>query len=81
MAPPAAGGGDGGGGAGGGRQQQQQQAGFGQTIAGVVRMAIFWYFASKFFFSPKKPADSTPAIQMSNLFHKGEPLVCFISLV
>uniref|UniRef100_A0A7C9DAD9 Uncharacterized protein n=2 Tax=Opuntia streptacantha TaxID=393608 RepID=A0A7C9DAD9_OPUST len=80
MAPPAAGGGDGGGGAGGGRQQQQQQAGFGQTIAGVVRMAIFWYFASKFFFSPKKPADSTPAIQMSNLFHKGEPLDMWVYL-
>lgn len=80
MAPPAAGGADGGVVDGGGRRQQQQQPGFGQTISGVIRMAIFWYFASKFFFSPKKPADSTPAIQMSNIFQKGEPLDMWLYL-
>ncbi|KAG0486990.1 hypothetical protein HPP92_009085 [Vanilla planifolia] len=51
------------------RQRQQQQAGFGLT--GVIRMAVLWYFAMKFF-SPKKPTD--PSQLMSNLFHKGEPL-------
>ncbi|RRT55728.1 hypothetical protein B296_00039586 [Ensete ventricosum] len=58
-----------------GRQApQQQQAGFGQSLAGIVRMAVFWYFAMKFF-GPKKPAE--PSQLMSNLFHKGEPLVRF----
>ncbi|KAG6628195.1 cleft lip and palate transmembrane protein 1 homolog [Carya illinoinensis] len=54
-----------------GRQQQQQQGGFSQMITGVIRMAVFWYFASKFF-SPKTPSD--PSQLISNLFHKGEPL-------
>uniref|UniRef100_A0A803KNK9 Cleft lip and palate associated transmembrane protein n=1 Tax=Chenopodium quinoa TaxID=63459 RepID=A0A803KNK9_CHEQI len=67
MAPPAIA--EGG---GGGAQPPQQRQGFGQSISGVLRMAIFWYFASKFFFSPKKPAD--PALLMNNLFQKGEPL-------
>nr|GLL19844.1 cleft lip and palate transmembrane protein 1 homolog isoform X1 [Ipomoea trifida] len=44
----------------------------GQMLTGVIRMAIFWYFASKFF-SPKR-APSDPSVQISNLFHKGEPL-------
>ncbi|RWW53437.1 hypothetical protein BHE74_00040077 [Ensete ventricosum] len=58
-----------------GRQApQQQQAGFGQSLAGIVRMAVFWYFAMKFF-GPKKAAE--PSQLMSNLFHKGEPLVRF----
>ncbi|XAR51054.1 hypothetical protein NMG60_11005563 [Bertholletia excelsa] len=70
MAPPVAGGGGGGGG-GGGRQQQQQQAGFGQTLTGIIRIAVFWYFASKFF-APNKPVE--PSLQISNLFQKGEPL-------
>lgn len=56
-------------------RQQQQQGGFGQTITGVIRMAVFWYFASKFF-SPKKPVE--PSALMSNLFQKGEPLVYFL---
>lgn len=54
---------------GGGRRQQ---AGMGQMLTGIVRMAIFWYFASKFF-SPKR-APSDPSAQITNLFHKGEPL-------
>lgn len=68
MPPPAAGGGGGGG--GGAQQQRQQATGFG--LSGIIRMVVFWYFASKFF-SPKKPAD--PSILMSNLFQKGESLV------
>ncbi|KAL4376095.1 hypothetical protein GQ457_02G010340 [Hibiscus cannabinus] len=68
MAPPAAAG-EG----GGGEQprQRQQQNGFGQTITGIIRIAVFWYFASKFF-SPKKPAE--PSAQINNLFQKGEPM-------
>ncbi|XP_059656256.1 uncharacterized protein LOC132303146 [Cornus florida] len=67
MPPPAV---EGGGGGGEGRQQQQPP-GFGQMITGVIRIAVFWYFASKFF-SPKKPME--PSLQISNLFHKGESL-------
>ncbi|GMI68540.1 hypothetical protein like AT5G08500 [Hibiscus trionum] len=67
MAPPAAAAG------GDGEQprQQQQQNGFGQTITGIIRIAVFWYFASKFF-SPKKPAE--PSTLINNLFQKGEPI-------
>ncbi|CAL5324094.1 unnamed protein product [Camellia sinensis] len=68
MAPPAVAAGDGGGGA---VARPQQQQGFGQTITGVIRIAVFWYFASKFF-SPKKPVE--PALQISNIFQKGESL-------
>lgn len=75
MAPPAI---AQGGGGGDGGQPQRQQGGFGQSITGVIRMAIFWYFASKFFFSPKKPSD--PALQISNLFEKGEPLDMWLYL-
>ncbi|KAG8064593.1 hypothetical protein GUJ93_ZPchr0004g39001 [Zizania palustris] len=46
--------------------------GLGQTIAGVVRMAVFWYFVAKFF-GPKRP-PAEPGLLMSNLFQKGEPL-------
>ncbi|KAL5982826.1 hypothetical protein ACLOJK_016903 [Asimina triloba] len=53
-------------------QQPQQQQGFGQMLVGIVRMAVFWYFAMKFF-SPKKPSD--PSQLISNAFQKGEPLV------
>lgn len=73
MAPPAIA--DGG---GGGGQQPQQRQGFGQSISGVIRMAVFWYFASKFFFSPKKSAE--PSLLMSNLFQKGEPLDMWLYL-
>nr|AFK13845.1 cleft lip and palate transmembrane protein CLPTM1 [Beta vulgaris subsp. vulgaris] len=72
MAPPAIAGG------GAAAQQPQQRQGFGQSISGVIRMAVFWYFASKFFFSPKKSAD--PALLMSNLFQKGEPLDMWLYL-
>lgn len=62
----------GGGGGGGGRQQQQQ--GVGQMLTGIIRVAVFWYFASKFFGSKKSPTQTSN--QISNIFHKGEPLVC-----
>ncbi|KAK6923650.1 Cleft lip and palate transmembrane 1 [Dillenia turbinata] len=78
MAPPAAGAAGGGGGGGQqGVQQQQQQAGFGQRITGIIRIAVFWYFASKFF-SPKKPTE--PSLLISNLFNKGEPLDMWLYL-
>lgn len=70
MAPPAEGEGEGGGQR---RQPQQQAGGFGQSITGIIRIAVFWYFASKFF-SPKRPSGSEPAVLISNLFQKGEPL-------
>lgn len=54
------------------QQQQQQQGGLGQSLSGIVRMAVFWYFAMKFF-GPKKPPPG-PSQLMSNLFQKGEPL-------
>lgn len=64
-------------GGGGVRQQQQQQGGggFGQTITGIIRIAVFWYFASKFF-SPKPPQSppGEPSFQISNLFQKAQPL-------
>ncbi|RYR44767.1 hypothetical protein Ahy_A08g041048 isoform C [Arachis hypogaea] len=50
-------------------RQQQQQGGFGLT--GIIRMAVFWYFASKLF-SPKKPTE--PSALINNLFQKGQPL-------
>ncbi|KAB1228195.1 hypothetical protein CJ030_MR5G008792 [Morella rubra] len=53
-------------------RQQQQQGGFGQMVTGIIRMAVFWYFASKFF-SPKRPS-SDPSQLISNLFQKAEPL-------
>ncbi|KAF3787570.1 Cleft lip and palate transmembrane protein [Nymphaea thermarum] len=61
----------------GGRQQQQPQ-GIGQTITGIIRMAVFWYFAMKFF-SPKKP-PAEPSQLMSNLFSRGEPLDMWLYL-
>ncbi|KAG4203021.1 hypothetical protein ERO13_A05G375100v2 [Gossypium hirsutum] len=65
------------GGGGGQPQRQQQQGGFGQSITGIIRIAVFWYFASKFF-SPKKPVD--PSNLISNLFQKGEPLDMWLYL-
>ncbi|OEL20981.1 CLPTM1-like membrane protein cnrB [Dichanthelium oligosanthes] len=46
--------------------------GLGQSIAGIVRMAVFWYFAAKFF-GPKRP-PAEPGMLMSNLFQKGEAM-------
>ncbi|KAL6652701.1 hypothetical protein ACP70R_011626 [Stipagrostis hirtigluma subsp. patula] len=46
--------------------------GLGQSIAGIVRMAVFWYFAAKFFGPKRPPAD--PGMLMSNMFEKGEPM-------
>ncbi|KAL1569477.1 cleft lip and palate transmembrane protein 1 [Salvia divinorum] len=54
------------------RQQPQQQAGVGQMLTGVIRIAVFWYFASKFFGPKRSPTQSST--QISNLFHKGELL-------
>ncbi|OVA01069.1 Cleft lip and palate transmembrane 1 [Macleaya cordata] len=70
MAPPA-------GGQEAAAPQRQQQQGFGSSITGIIRIAVFWYFASKFF-SPKKPTE--PALQISNLFNKGETLDMWVYL-
>ncbi|TVT98231.1 hypothetical protein EJB05_56450 [Eragrostis curvula] len=51
---------------------RQGGGGLGQSIAGIVRMAVFWYFATKFF-GPKRP-PAEPGMLMSNLFQKGEPM-------
>ncbi|GMH10373.1 hypothetical protein Nepgr_012214 [Nepenthes gracilis] len=59
-------------------QQQQQQPTIGQTITGIIRVAILWYFLSRFLFSPRKPSD--PSVQISNLFQKGEPLDMWLYL-
>ncbi|EXB64075.1 hypothetical protein L484_013085 [Morus notabilis] len=56
------------------QQPQQQQGGFGQSITGIIRIAVFWYFASKFFSPNSKGRPSDPSVLMSNLFQKGEPL-------
>ncbi|KAK8492142.1 hypothetical protein V6N13_076509 [Hibiscus sabdariffa] len=78
MSPPAAvAAADGGTGGGGQQSRQQQQGGFGHSITGIIRIAVFWYFASKFF-SPKKPAD--PSHLISNLFQKGEPMDMWLYL-
>lgn len=75
MEPPATvGSGSGSGGGGGNHQQQQRQQGMGQMLTGIIRVAVFWYFASKFFGGPKRPPTES-SHQISNLFHKGEPLV------
>ncbi|KAJ6809282.1 cleft lip and palate transmembrane protein 1-like protein isoform X1 [Iris pallida] len=58
---------------------QQQQGGLGKSLTGIIRMAVFWYFAMKFF-SPKKPATSEPSVLISNMFQKGEPLDTWIYL-
>ena len=66
---------------GGDGQQQRQAGGFGQTITGIIRIAVFCYFASKFFSPKQKPMDPTaPSQLMTNLFHKGESLVNFCSI-
>ncbi|KAF8405646.1 hypothetical protein HHK36_007722 [Tetracentron sinense] len=62
------------------QQQQQQEKSFGQMITGIIRIAVFWYFASKFF-SPKKPSSSLePSNLISNLFHKAETLDMWVYL-
>ncbi|KAK4417458.1 Cleft lip and palate transmembrane protein 1 [Sesamum alatum] len=79
MEPPATVGGGGGGGGGGARRpQQQQQPGMGQMLTGIIRIAVFWYFASKFFGPKRSPTQSSD--QISNLFHKGEPLDMWLYL-
>ncbi|KAJ8542348.1 hypothetical protein K7X08_017214 [Anisodus acutangulus] len=75
MTPPANGGG-GAVAAAAAQPAQPQQRGMVQMLTGVIRIAVFWYFASKFFW-PKKPISSDPSVpnfQISNLFHKGEPV-------
>ncbi|KAK9139008.1 hypothetical protein Sjap_009602 [Stephania japonica] len=61
-----------------GGQQQRQQGSFGQSITGIIRIAVFWYFASRLFSSKKAPSD--PAFLISNLFNKGEPLDMWVYL-
>ncbi|KAH1255257.1 CLPTM1-like membrane protein cnrB [Glycine max] len=56
-------------------RQQQPQGGFG--LSGIIRMAVFWYFASKFF-SPKKPTE--PSALISNLYQKAQPLDMWLYL-
>ncbi|CAA0833977.1 Transmembrane CLPTM1 family protein [Striga hermonthica] len=75
MEPPATVGDGGGGGA---RRQQQQQQGAGSMLTGIIRVAVFWYFASKFF-GPKRPPPQS-SHQISNLFHKGETLDMWLYL-
>ncbi|XP_043723952.1 cleft lip and palate transmembrane protein 1 homolog [Telopea speciosissima] len=60
-----------------GGQQRRQPAGFGQSITGIIRIAVFWYFITKFF-APKRPTE--PSLQISNLFNKGEPLDMWLYL-
>ncbi|XP_061369887.1 uncharacterized protein LOC133312662 [Gastrolobium bilobum] len=66
MAPPAAEG------------QRREQGGLGKTITGIIRIAVFWYFASKFF-SPKTPTQPSSAL-ISNLFHQSQPLDMWLYL-
>ncbi|OIW18237.1 hypothetical protein TanjilG_06321 [Lupinus angustifolius] len=77
MAPPAVAAGQGG-------QQPQQQGGggFGKTITGIIRMAVFWYFASKFFSPKRAPTDPSgaPSPLISNLFQQGQPLDMWLYL-
>ncbi|KMZ57665.1 putative Cleft lip and palate transmembrane protein [Zostera marina] len=60
----------GGGGGGGG--------GIFKSLSGIIRMAAFWYFATKFF-APKAP-PSNPSLLMSNIFQKGEPMDMWLYL-
>ncbi|CAN8256856.1 unnamed protein product [Cochlearia groenlandica] len=59
-------------------QPQRQAGGFGQNLTGIIRIAVFCYFASKFFSPKQKPVDpsnpSKPPHLMNNLFQKGESL-------
>ncbi|EPS61974.1 hypothetical protein M569_12819, partial [Genlisea aurea] len=63
----------------GGRQQRQEPQGVGQMLKGIIRVAVFWYFISKFFGPKRAPTDST-TVQISNLFHKGETLDMWLYL-
>ncbi|XP_065873645.1 uncharacterized protein [Euphorbia lathyris] len=77
MAPPAAADGAGGGEVAPGGQPQRQQGGIGQSITGIIRIAVFWYFVSKFF-TPKKVSD--PSVLISNIFQKGDTLDMWVYL-
>lgn len=59
------------------REQQQPAQGIGQMFTGIIRIAVIYYFASKFFSSGKQPlsgSGSGPAVQISNLFQKSESI-------
>lgn len=56
-------------------QNQGGGGGIFKSLSGIIRMAAFWYFATKFF-APKAP-PSNPSLLMSNIFQKGEPMVSF----
>ncbi|GJP48434.1 hypothetical protein CLOM_g7718 [Closterium sp. NIES-68] len=64
------------GGAAGGQPQQQQQQQH-NPIMSMIRMAMFWYMISNFFFK-KPPKD--PAMLSRNLFRKGEDLDMWVYL-
>ncbi|KAH6833825.1 Transmembrane CLPTM1 family protein [Perilla frutescens var. hirtella] len=49
-----------------------------QMLTGIIRIAVFWYFASKFFGPKRSPTQSSH--QISNLFHKGEFLDMWLYL-
>ncbi|KAF1866985.1 hypothetical protein Lal_00049412 [Lupinus albus] len=76
MAPPAVAAGQ------GGQQPQQGGGGFGKSITGIIRMAVFWYFASKFFSPKRAPTDPSgaPSPLLSNLFQQGQPLDMWLYL-
>jgi hypothetical protein len=61
----------------GGRQQPAAGGGF--SFTGIIRMVVFWYFASKFFSPAKKPTE--PSALVSNLFHKSQPMVHFFFII
>lgn len=59
-------------------QQPPAQQGLAGSISGIIRMAIFWYFAMQMFGSKKV---TNPDLLTNNLFSKGENLVCLEILV
>lgn len=58
--------------------QGRQQGGGGFSFTGIIRMVVFWYFASKFFSPAKKTTE--PSALVSNLFHKGQPMDMWLYL-
>jgi hypothetical protein len=59
---------------------RQQAAGGGFSFTGIIRMVVFWYFASKFFSPAKKPTTTEPSTVISNLFHKSQPMDMWLYL-
>ncbi|GMN27047.1 hypothetical protein TIFTF001_001511 [Ficus carica] len=62
-------------------QGQGGGGGIGQSITGIIRIAVFWYFASKFLSPKSRPSDPSQSQGvMSNLFQKGEALDMWVYL-